>query len=157
MNLNRTKPRFSKQILLVRWALRHIEVPLYIAILWKKSDTNTVIPAVSDNPKINWSVTKPGLHKIHQEIKILLTVKSLLSFIRYPICLGASELTMKIYRQRNIIRNTCHPHSAHCCHCCHCWNARALRITRLLSHSRGWIRRRVFPLTISLNECFSCD
>ena len=56
MNLNRTKPRFSKQILLVPWALRHIEVPLYIAILWKKSDTNTVIPAVSDNPKINWSV-----------------------------------------------------------------------------------------------------
>ena len=32
------------------------------------------------------------------EIKILLTVKSLLSFIRFPICLGASELTMKIYR-----------------------------------------------------------
>lgn len=32
------------------------------------------------------------------EIKILLTVKSLLSLIRFPICLGASELTMKIYR-----------------------------------------------------------
>ena len=32
------------------------------------------------------------------EIKILLTVKSLLTFIRFSICLGASELTKKIYR-----------------------------------------------------------
>lgn len=51
------------------------------------------------------------------EIKILLTVKSLLTFIFFSICLGASELTKKIYRAtKHCKRNTCQPPPTHMTH-----------------------------------------